>query len=79
MLELLYLLDSKEILKVVTTKKVNVSKKLDKDNLPKKKYSVITMDGNGRWAKTQGKFRIFGHENGVKAVKDTVEAGRNRN
>ena len=47
-------------------------KKLDKDNLPK--HVAITMDGNGRWAKTQGKFRIFGHENGVKAVKDTVEA-----
>ena len=24
--------------------------------------------------KTQGKFRVFGHENGVKAVRDTVEA-----
>jgi len=32
------------------------------------------MDGNGRWAKTQGKFRIFGHQNGVKAVRNTVEA-----
>jgi undecaprenyl diphosphate synthase len=32
------------------------------------------MDGNGRWAKGFGKFRIFGHYNGVKAVKTTVEA-----
>ncbi len=31
------------------------------------------MDGNGRWAKQQGKLRIFGHENGVKAVRQTVE------
>ena len=31
------------------------------------------MDGNGRWAKTKGKFRVFGHKNGVKAVRDTVE------
>jgi len=31
------------------------------------------MDGNGRWAKEQGKLRVFGHQNGVKAVKDTVE------
>ena len=46
--------------------------KLDKENLPK--HIAITMDGNGRWAKTQGKFRVFGHQNGVKAVKDTVEA-----
>ena len=46
--------------------------KLDKENLPK--HIAITMDGNGRWAKTQGKFRVFGHENGVKAVRNTVEA-----
>lgn len=32
------------------------------------------MDGNGRWAKAQGKLRTFGHENGVKAVRETVEA-----
>ena len=31
------------------------------------------MDGNGRWAKSKGKLRIFGHKNGVKAVRDTVE------
>ena len=46
--------------------------KLDKENLPN--HVAITMDGNGRWAKTQGKFRIFGHQNGVKAVRNTVEA-----
>lgn len=32
------------------------------------------MDGNGRWAKKQGNPRIFGHKNGVAAVRDTVEA-----
>jgi undecaprenyl diphosphate synthase len=31
------------------------------------------MDGNGRWAKQKGKMRVFGHQNGVKAVRDTVE------
>ena len=31
------------------------------------------MDGNGRWAKSKGKLRVFGHKNGVKAVRDTVE------
>ena len=46
--------------------------KLDKENLPN--HVAITMDGNGRWAKTQGKFRVFGHQNGIKAVRDTVEA-----
>lgn len=34
---------------------------------------AIIMDGNGRWAKQQGKLRIFGHENGVTAVRQTVE------
>jgi undecaprenyl diphosphate synthase len=32
------------------------------------------MDGNGRWAKKSGNQRIFGHKNGVAAVRDTVEA-----
>lgn len=46
--------------------------KIDLNNLPK--HIAITMDGNGRWAQTKGKFRIFGHQNGVKSVRDTVEA-----
>lgn len=32
------------------------------------------MDGNGRWAKQRGDQRIFGHKNGVKAVKAATEA-----
>ena len=32
------------------------------------------MDGNGRWAKKKGKIRVFGHKNGVEAVRDTVKA-----
>ncbi|MCL4125433.1 UNVERIFIED_CONTAM: hypothetical protein GTU68_019356 [Idotea baltica] len=31
------------------------------------------MDGNGRWAKQQGMLRAFGHENGTKSVRTTVE------
>jgi len=45
--------------------------KIDINNLPK--HIAITMDGNGRWAKNKGKLRIFGHKNGVKAVRDTIE------
>ncbi|RDY58805.1 isoprenyl transferase [Flagellimonas nanhaiensis] len=41
------------------------------NNLPK--HVAIIMDGNGRWAKQRGKLRIFGHENGVEAVRRTVE------
>ena len=44
---------------------------IDKSNLPK--HVAIIMDGNGRWAQKKGNQRIFGHKNGVKAVKDTVE------
>ena len=33
------------------------------------------MDGNGRWAKKQGLRRVVGHKSGVKAVRDTAEAG----
>lgn len=35
---------------------------------------AIIMDGNGRWAKKIGKARIFGHRNGVKAVRECTEA-----
>ena len=42
-----------------------------KDKLPK--HLAIIMDGNGRWAKAKGKPRAFGHEQGVKTVKSTVE------
>ena len=44
---------------------------INKDNLPK--HLAIIMDGNGRWAKKQGLLRAFGHENGTKSVKTTVE------
>ncbi|MBL7472411.1 isoprenyl transferase [Robertkochia sediminum] len=45
---------------------------INKENLPR--HIAIIMDGNGRWAKQKGKLRIFGHENGTKAVRRTVEA-----
>ncbi len=37
------------------------------------KHLAIIMDGNGRWAKKQGMMRIFGHENAMNAVRQTVE------
>ncbi|MBK8626282.1 MAG: isoprenyl transferase [Saprospiraceae bacterium] len=42
------------------------------DKLPK--HIAIIMDGNGRWAKTQGKPRVFGHKNGVTSVREVTEA-----
>ncbi|MEZ4879900.1 MAG: isoprenyl transferase [Chitinophagales bacterium] len=38
------------------------------------KHIAIIMDGNGRWAQEKGKHRIFGHKNGVSAVRATTEA-----
>ncbi len=46
--------------------------KIDKEKLPQ--HVAIIMDGNGRWAKQRGKLRIFGHNNGVKSVRETAEA-----
>ncbi len=36
-------------------------------------HIAIIMDGNGRWAKSQGKERIFGHQKGVETVRTIVE------
>ena len=44
---------------------------IDMNKLPR--HVAIIMDGNGRWAKEKGKLRVFGHKNGVAAVRDTVE------
>lgn len=44
---------------------------LDKNNIPA--HIAIIMDGNGRWAKSQGHERVFGHQHGVEAVRSTIE------
>ncbi|MDH3698886.1 MAG: isoprenyl transferase [Flavobacteriaceae bacterium] len=37
-------------------------------------HLAVIMDGNGRWARKRNKLRIFGHENAIEAVRDTVES-----
>ncbi|MFZ1705951.1 MAG: isoprenyl transferase [Saprospiraceae bacterium] len=37
-------------------------------------HVAIIMDGNGRWAESHGRPRIFGHKNGVTSVKEVTEA-----
>jgi len=37
-------------------------------------HIAVIMDGNGRWAKQMGLNRIAGHQNGVNAVKNLIEA-----
>ncbi len=40
-------------------------------NMPK--HVTIIMDGNGRWAQSRGKERIFGHYEGAESVRACVE------
>jgi undecaprenyl diphosphate synthase len=47
-------------------------KDIDLNKLPA--HIAIIMDGNGRWAKTHGKPRVFGHKNGVLSVREVTEA-----
>ena len=42
------------------------------DRLPR--HIAVIMDGNGRWAKEQGKMRVFGHQHGADAVRNITEA-----
>lgn len=37
------------------------------------RHIAIILDGNGRWAKQRGLSRIFGHEEGARAVRQSVE------
>ena len=50
---------------------MSLLQQIDKNRLPQ--HIAVIMDGNGRWAKEKGKLRVFGHKNGVKAVRETVE------
>lgn len=45
--------------------------KIKTDRLPT--HVAIIMDGNGRWARQKGMDRIFGHHEGVKAVREVIE------
>lgn len=36
-------------------------------------HIAVIMDGNGRWAKRQGKPRIFGHREGAKSVRAIID------
>lgn len=51
---------------------MDLKSQIKPDKLPS--HIAIIMDGNGRWAKQHGKPRVFGHRNGVKAVRETTEA-----
>jgi len=47
---------------------------IDRSRIPQ--HVAIIMDGNGRWAMKQQQERLFGHHNGLTAVRQAVEAAR---
>ncbi len=53
-------------------RKMSLREQIKKEGLPV--HVAIIMDGNGRWARKRGIVRTLGHEKGVDAVRETVEA-----
>ena len=49
----------------------HLKEKIDYHQLPS--HIAVIMDGNGRWAKQSGMARLFGHKNGVTAVREITE------
>ncbi len=49
-----------------------LKEQIDRNRLPL--HVAVIMDGNGRWARQRGFSRTLGHEKGVSAVRNTVEA-----
>ena len=45
---------------------------VDKSRVPR--HIAFIMDGNGRWAKAQGRERTYGHQAGVKTTEEIVKA-----
>lgn len=50
---------------------MSLKEQIDPGKLPR--HVAIIMDGNGRWARTRGNERIFGHRHAVQAVRDATE------
>ena len=48
-----------------------MKERIDPDKLPE--HIAVIMDGNGRWAKSKGAARVFGHKSAIKAVRDVTE------
>lgn len=48
--------------------------KINRETTPR--HIAIIMDGNGRWAQQQGEDRLFGHNFGVEAVRETLKAAQ---
>lgn len=46
--------------------------KIDMTKLPK--HVAIIMDGNGRWAKSRGEERTYGHRSAIQSVRNAINA-----
>lgn len=53
---------------------ISLLDQIDKEKLPN--HVAIIMDGNGRWAKKNGKERTFGHRSALGAVRSSIETCR---
>jgi undecaprenyl diphosphate synthase len=51
---------------------MSLREKINQESIPV--HVAVIMDGNGRWARKRGIARTMGHEKGVDAVRETVEA-----
>jgi undecaprenyl diphosphate synthase len=66
------------MLKDIFTKRIKIkdiplaaTDNIDLNNVPQ--HVAIIMDGNGRWAKEQGKIRTFGHSAGAQTLRSIVK------
>ncbi len=67
----------RELVEILGYRNMTIFSEQESEKLPK--HVAIIMDGNGRWARSRGKPRIFGHRNGVKNVRSVVNAAREFN
>lgn len=50
---------------------MGLQEQINRSSIPR--HIAVIMDGNGRWAKSKGAKRIFGHQNAIKAVREISE------
>ena len=60
--------------KIIYKKSADLSKRIDRQKVPE--HIAIIMDGNGRWATKQGLPRSFGHNKGVRVLKEIIKASK---
>lgn len=49
-----------------------IKNQINPEKIPQ--HVAIIMDGNGRWAKSRGEERTFGHRNAIEAVRNAINA-----